>query len=147
MTISNEQLDEWEKLADDAHHGPWFVRYGTNPDYPHGVECGYPQQVISEGDVILIGEFYDGTDVAPAVHAPFVAAARTAVPALIAEVRELRYVIRKIRQEVLDAAKNGDRLHQTKKRPMVTTPVVRSEYIEQRFARAGIWEQLNEGTF
>lgn len=88
--ITDEQLDEWQKLAEEAHRGPWFVRYGTNPDYPHGVECGYPQQVISMGDVTLIGEFYDGTDVAPAVHAPFVAAARTAVPELIAEVRRLR---------------------------------------------------------
>jgi hypothetical protein len=91
--ISGKELGEWEKLADAAHRGPWFVRHGTNPDYPHGVEVGYPQQVLSEGDVHLIGEFYDGTDVAPAVHAPFVAAARTAVPALIAEVRQLRLIM------------------------------------------------------
>ena len=61
MAISEQQLTEWERLANEATEGPWYF-----------------------GENTALCQFH-GTD-----NARFICAAREAVPALIAELRKER---------------------------------------------------------
>lgn len=114
-TITTEQLAEWRALAEKATEGPWAIEScgekgdGSNmigvvfgPDDPDAKSplSGW----IDENDwADKLGEpmadpFYRDEEVAECAHrnrnhnadAAFIAAARTAVPALIAEVERLR---------------------------------------------------------
>lgn len=70
--FTKEQLDEWERLANAATPGPWAF---------DGLRGVYVNQVAPMRAVVQLP-----------VGAPdceFIAAARTAIPALIARVREL----------------------------------------------------------
>ncbi len=91
--ISDEELDAWQKLADDATAGPW--EWGDYRD-GHGLEGRLLSRASSDPKVILRpvatsweGDYeieYEEQDGA------FIASSRTIVPALIAEVRRLRLV-------------------------------------------------------
>lgn len=97
MSITDAQLDEWERLAEQATPGPWtFGRElhgnqvgetwfpfdkGHELFPPSQEECGLDFQPGGPVAMVSDGEF---------ANTPFIAAARTAVPALVAEVRRLR---------------------------------------------------------
>lgn len=69
--IEEKQLQEWERLANEATEGPWYVAEGSiiNDDFPiHKPALAH----------------YTCQD-----DAAFIAAAREVVPQLIAEVREM----------------------------------------------------------
>lgn len=70
--ITEQQLDKYEALANAATRGPWS-RW----------EKRQPAEVV-DSDGYSIGRIWTGVD------ADFIAAARTAVLALVAEVRSLR---------------------------------------------------------
>jgi hypothetical protein len=77
--MTPEHLAELERLADAATPGPWTTGTGTNGLHPWEVVTSpHLPAVEMHGD--------DATAVADAV---FIAAARQAVPALVAEVRRL----------------------------------------------------------
>lgn len=90
--MTEERLSELEALADAATKGPWEVKHEDYGDewWFGGSGCG---QVIIEGDpdsypgIPGLQAVYGGHDTADAA---FIAAARTAVPELISEVRGLR---------------------------------------------------------
>jgi hypothetical protein len=74
VTITPEQLAEWDRYASEAAIGPW-----TRPSASDGVvttSAGHP--VVKQ---------------AHPCDARFIAAARTAMPALIARVRELEHAL------------------------------------------------------
>lgn len=86
--ITDEQLAEWEKLANATEPGPWHLKADSrnclcvatlDEDDEDGVDYWIAEMVGS------IGDDNDGSQ-----HAMFIAEAREAVPALIAEVRRLR---------------------------------------------------------
>ena len=78
MAISEQQLAEWEQLANEATEWPW--EYGDDAG-----DCYHKRYEIYDGEMCLIcPEIVSKNDAA------FIAAARTAVPALIAEVRGLQ---------------------------------------------------------
>lgn len=75
--ISKKQLVEWERLANKATEGPWRVCADTLCRHKPAdiLDCPYPCEdgiIASQNDL------------------EFIAAAREAVPALIAEVRKLQ---------------------------------------------------------
>lgn len=81
--MTPERLSELKALVEKSVSGPWEVR----PEYPD--EPVYTKLVVNKGD--------DGYDclVAENVREPdaeFIAAARTALPELIAEVERLRTI-------------------------------------------------------
>ena len=81
MTITEEQLAEWGRLASEATEGPWEVA-------PEDGGCHRVRVPTPETGGRLLGtlaELDDWRD------ADFIAAARGAVPALVAEVRRLRH--------------------------------------------------------
>lgn len=86
--ISNEQLDAWEQAADKALRGPWLAEHGMS-----GRNWVIGTGATQEGELWCVttdglrASEYDGDAQG---DAEFIAAARTAVPALIAEVRRLR---------------------------------------------------------
>jgi hypothetical protein len=65
--MTDEQLAEWQRLADAATPGPWRYR---------GIYVGTDAGLVASAELPL--------------HAAFIAASRTAVPALIEEVERLR---------------------------------------------------------
>jgi hypothetical protein len=72
-TVSEEQIAEWERLASEAAPGPWYTRPSQDDGLDVMADSPAPVFTWAEG-----------------VDADFVVAARSAVPALIAEVRSLR---------------------------------------------------------
>ena len=64
--LNDEQLNEWQRLADEATPGPWRLR-----------------------DFFALTRVVGVADMNSSENAAFIAAARTAVPALIEEVRRL----------------------------------------------------------
>lgn len=86
--ITDDKLREWEELADKATPGPWQACNGYS--FPGAVIEGISEQ--HKVDVVVDDGSYDewGTGVQKKEDASFIAASREAVPALIAEVRELR---------------------------------------------------------
>lgn len=78
--VSDLQIEEIEMRALRATREPWKVEYlGDN---------GYPQR-ITDNRATIVAEVHEGTG-DPAPNAEFIAAARTDVLVLIAEVRRLR---------------------------------------------------------
>lgn len=83
--MTPDELARLKALADAATPGPWRVV----PPCPHPIDESGDCGCFRGGDVVALpGE--------PAADADFTAAARTAVPALIAEVARLRAVLRQI---------------------------------------------------
>lgn len=87
MTITSEQLDHWQTLCDAATQGPWVWRgSGLESDGNYQVVAHPGIEVESKGgydetsDVIEIG----------VNDSAFIAAARDAMPLLVAEVRAAR---------------------------------------------------------
>jgi hypothetical protein len=80
--MTDAELDALEKLAAAATPGPWTIQFTTMSTRvygpPESFVCGMPA--------------IDDPTVEPDAH--FIAAAREAVPALIAEVRRLRKLVR-----------------------------------------------------
>lgn len=92
--ITDDQLGVWEDLAAAATDGPWWTTedLDDSSDSPAigvaaGPSSGYASMVVvTPGDAS-----YDaGEATAREADAVFIAAARDAVPALVAEVRRLR---------------------------------------------------------
>jgi hypothetical protein len=83
-------LDELERLSNAATEGPWEY-WLTTKGKRKGSICVGPDNSHIE---FVIGENKEGED-----DAEFIAAARTAVPALIAELREARAAIERVRAE------------------------------------------------
>jgi hypothetical protein len=91
--ISKEQLDAWEKLAGQPISGPWVVS---------------ATQVYSI-DNFLIATPVDNVLWANGVveaNAAFIAASRTAVPALIAEVKSLQEVVAWLQLQVVNRTRD-----------------------------------------
>jgi hypothetical protein len=80
---TEQQLDEYAQLANAAYVGPW--RNDQTQDDTAVVYAPATTEKGSEYAHVLFGADW-GTD----ADAAFIAAARTAVPALVAEVRRLR---------------------------------------------------------
>lgn len=99
--ISNEQLAEWERLANEATPGPWYAYVKTEASVAIIKD---PDDDSDDGSHIRVTEnrYYDAIaskktfeDVCTCGNVEekdiaFIAAAREAVPALIAEVRRLQ---------------------------------------------------------
>lgn len=83
MTISPEQLQAWKRLADEATSGPWdsYFETGLNPMVVTYTEN--EKGLRSLKDAVVHGPSITNNN--------FIAAARTAVPALIAEVERLQH--------------------------------------------------------
>ena len=94
MTDQDLDLDRLEALANNATEGPWEAFAGAvianvgkctcygGSVYGHEQGCGY--EIVAE---------------ASESDAPFIAASRTAVPALVAEVRRLRAQAKRVKAE------------------------------------------------
>ena len=81
--MTPEQLAEWAALTDAATMGPWEVR-----------RLSWPQDSRDASDIVSpFGVISDAENMPKAADAAFIAAARAAVPALIAEVQRLRTVL------------------------------------------------------
>ena len=72
------RLDEWAALADAATEGPWLAEYSAEAG-----TCVLPHDAESTAEAVALTRLY-----LAAADAAFIAAAREAVPALIAMVRE-----------------------------------------------------------
>lgn len=78
--MNDEQLAEWERLCQEATPVPLASQWGNNPPYPHKVW----------GERGVLARFRNEPD------AELYAAARTAMPELIAEVRRLRGLVQSL---------------------------------------------------
>ncbi len=100
IELTDAQLAEWEALAERATGGPWYTvdPPWANSDWvnagsedPHGgslvCDCQAQHDDMTDDD--------EGDNAIS--DAAFIAAARTAVPALIAEVRRLRACIARVK--------------------------------------------------
>lgn len=92
MSITKEQLAEWKALEAKATKGPWAI---TNL-----INDGNTRLEIAFGDGSPMG-FYD---------AEFCCTARTAVPALIAEVERLQDALEQKTLELVSAQASNDQL-------------------------------------
>jgi hypothetical protein len=110
MTISTETIAEWERLAEAATAGPWECAAGGVSNWVHGTE--QPERLLE-----IEATFFDPgpctTESSP-LDLAFIAAARTAVPGLIAEVRaqakeigRLRRLVSTVSGHVRDEIKRG----------------------------------------
>lgn len=80
--MTNEELDALEKLCDGASKAPWTVeRLGRYEDHDE-VYINLQDDDMELADRIVSGTNYENAD--------FITAARTAMPALISEVRRLQ---------------------------------------------------------
>lgn len=88
--MTDEQLAEWERLAAAATPGPWEAIPTVDADFA---------TIKTRGKLgwMQYHEYDPGID---ATDAAFVAAAREAVPALVAEVRRLREALRAVERVV-----------------------------------------------
>lgn len=90
MTVTTEQLAEWERLANEATEGPWQVRQFPTASY------GRPQfwvlDSIPDRDGKVVANAIcsaTATNQDASRNASFIAASRLAVPLLIQRIREL----------------------------------------------------------
>ena len=79
--ISEEKLEYWQRLADEATAGPWEPVIA----YKGSTCCGVQQQGIDEKSL----DYKNVANNMSISNSSFCASAREAVPALIARVREL----------------------------------------------------------
>lgn len=101
MTISAEQIAEWLRLADAATEGPWLYRPKEFDDWGFVrsetgalVSLGRAGQYVGEDG--YAEHRAAGTDPFGS-NAKFTAASRTAVPALIREIKRLRAQIENLK--------------------------------------------------
>lgn len=88
--ITDDDLTRWEELAAGATEGPWRTgNHRLASDFHHGAGT-----VMNDERVLLVGN----SNFDCAADAALAAEARTAVPALVAEVRRLRGVDAEIGQ-------------------------------------------------
>lgn len=80
-------LDAIRERADAATKGPWHVEYCG--------ERGYPQRVCNDAAVTVADTHWGGGGLAP--DAEFIAHAREDVPALLAEIQQLRAELEAVR--------------------------------------------------
>lgn len=73
--ITDEQLAEWEKLANAATPAPWAALFEND---------------VATPDLVCVAKCPSYVGVPFSANQAFIAAAREAIPALIAEVRRLR---------------------------------------------------------
>lgn len=83
--LTNEQLAEWQAFCDAATPPPWFVVGSTDED-------GAPL-LDDDGNVVLVGVGWEAPHDAREADCRFVAAAREALPVLLAEARRLRALV------------------------------------------------------
>jgi hypothetical protein len=104
MTITQEQLEEWKKLAEKATPGPWYITGDPWFRDCSGVLAGNPDPhvapMIADCEQ-LAGEREEWRNDHPGIacgdaddDAAFIAASRTAVPSLVSEVERLREALR-----------------------------------------------------
>jgi hypothetical protein len=98
--ITDEQIAEWKRLADAATSGPWKHDDSYSDRVCNGL-CG-DQFEYSEGSLTGLIERHGNCSTVSNVEerrdVAFIAAARTAVPALIAEVELLRHEVSVLKQ-------------------------------------------------
>lgn len=121
--MTNEKLDALEALANAATPGPWEVHshreHSATFDW-HGVNNASGKEVT--GDFLL------------AEDAAFIAAARTAVPELVAECRRLREMVR-LNEEQLEAFGHENEL-------AVERDALRAQVTEWEDSVERLWEIL-----
>jgi hypothetical protein len=87
--LASEQLDELEKLADQATPGPWAACTSYNE---LGAAAEGPFHEVL-GDYSESRETWEDKLARAQLDAEFIAASREAVPRLIARVREFEYAL------------------------------------------------------
>ncbi len=96
--LTDERLVELEALAEVATPGPWSRTFGPRE----------PSRVWASDDdaepLAVLGGYVEGTD--SVADAEFIAAAREALPALLAEVREHRAFRAGMRRETSTACRS-----------------------------------------
>lgn len=109
--ITAQQLDEWESLANQATEGPWYKCGGILCTVNNGGNCKTcdPDNDCEERQVKL---YKRNNNV-------FCIAAREAVPALIALVRELQGELRLLNKEAAWLAAWAPHCHRTQ--PLIDT--------------------------
>lgn len=90
MTISPEQIAEWKSLVD-----------GATPEMKYHADLAWLSGVDPDGEMYTVAEMdhgsrHDGKCYNHRANGAFIAAARTALPALLAEVERLRAVLARI---------------------------------------------------
>lgn len=83
--MTNETLNDLEAMANAAVAGPWRAKFYRPPEAVSGGIW-----FIEHGPADDLTECYDLLEDMPETTAAFIAAARTAVPELISELRRLR---------------------------------------------------------
>ena len=98
--VTAADLDRWEALATAATEGPWERAEGAGGP-PAGYAVAYVRQVGVDDSYVVLG----GSPTLD-VDCEFIAASRSAVPALIAALREARETIARLnrRAQVAEAA-------------------------------------------
>ena len=76
--VTEQQAQEWRELAEAATPGPWWIT--KNPEF-FAVVASHPVEVGDTFIAVVDGELSKDSE----HDAAFIAAARTAVPALLAE--------------------------------------------------------------
>ncbi len=109
MSITEEQLTAWAGLAEKATEGPWIeddCNVFSEPSLRASQQARLNgDEPVHDGLILHIDQMQELSD----EDASFIAAARTAVPALIAEVRELQGSVKAFEEceaadEAVDAA-------------------------------------------
>lgn len=107
--IPDETLAQWQALADAATEGPWYVDdvdrlyVGNRAD---GRTAGLWEIIYCTADVM--DDLTDDAQRRKRADAAFVAASRQAIPALLAEVAELRRENATLREGIVLYAKTED---------------------------------------
>lgn len=87
--VTTAQLAKWDQITADAPLGPWRLKhYRDGSVETYAVESGTGPVCVLSGNLTEDPEDEPRREIAAALA--FVAAARTAMPALFAEVRRLR---------------------------------------------------------
>lgn len=93
MSIEKLILEQWLKLCEATDEAPWFPVIATQPDFGETwtgrIEVGFPGTPTYSSWIVK--ETADKQDIA---NIRFMCAARTAMPMLIQEVRDLQKLLR-----------------------------------------------------
>lgn len=84
MTDPLDKLAHWRELASNAYRGPWYA--GTEEEVDYGSVIGYP--ITSEDGYDRTPILVDDLSIFPGT-AEFIAASRTAMPALLTAVENV----------------------------------------------------------
>lgn len=131
--MADIDIDEIERLADAATPGPW----GWWPHY--GI--GWEDRGVTLG--------LDNADESPSDNQRFVIAARTAVPALVAEVRRLREAEGRQRRIIIELKRMVERRNARLRATAVPVPCAEEEqrnwhYVAIRFDKAPSASMMGE---